>query len=195
MKKESRDRNWIVWITLGLSVIAIAISIIAICIACPHMPELGFDYQGVLVGILSLLVTALLGWNIYSAIQLDEIMNKKIEQAKEKAGVEIRKDFVCMQMKVIHGYISNQDWYMVMEGYYFLISDILTLKDKDKAKDIISLIDIILDKIPLVNKKEIESFQRLTNKIMKLSFLDESACDLYNKAIDKISTKSALIKK
>lgn len=89
-------------------------------------------------------------------------------------------------MKVLQGYIVNRDWYMVMEGYYFLISDVLALEDKDKAKDAISLIDVILDKIPLVEKRNIESFQKLANKIMKLSLLDESACELYNKAVKKI---------
>lgn len=62
MKKE----NW----ALVLSGIAIAISIIALCISCPHKAELGFDYQGVLVGVLSLLVTILIGWNIYTIIDI-----------------------------------------------------------------------------------------------------------------------------
>lgn len=56
MKKE----NW----ALGLSGIAVVISIVSICVAYPHKAELGFDYQGVLVGVLSLLVTTLIGWNI-----------------------------------------------------------------------------------------------------------------------------------
>lgn len=82
MKKESKDRNWIAWIALGLSVIAIIVSVIAICIACPHVPELGFDYQGVIVGILALLVTMLIGWNIFSIIDIrkirDELLTTKV---------------------------------------------------------------------------------------------------------------------
>lgn len=69
-KKENKHENRIVWIALGLSAIAIIVSIIAICIACPHVPELGFDYQGVIVGILALLVTMLIGWNIFSIIDI-----------------------------------------------------------------------------------------------------------------------------
>lgn len=78
MKKE--NRNWIAWIALGLSVIAIIISIAAICITCPHVPELGFDYQGVLVGTLSLLVTALIGWQIYNYISLKSEMEKRMTE-------------------------------------------------------------------------------------------------------------------
>lgn len=77
MKKEDRNRNWIAWIALGLSVIAIVISIIAICISCPHIPELGFDYQGIIIGVLSLLVTILLGWQIYSAIYIKDSLKKR----------------------------------------------------------------------------------------------------------------------
>ena len=47
MKKES--------LALFFSFMAILISVVSICVACPRNQELGFDYQGVLVGVLSLL--------------------------------------------------------------------------------------------------------------------------------------------
>lgn len=40
---------------------------IAVCVAAWRSPELSFDYQGVVVGVLSLLVTVLIGWQIYFA--------------------------------------------------------------------------------------------------------------------------------
>lgn len=46
-------------------------SIIAICIAAYRTPDLGFDYQGVIVGILALLVTALITWQIYSLVDIN----------------------------------------------------------------------------------------------------------------------------
>lgn len=64
MKKEN--------VVLGLSSIAIVISIIAICLTAPRS-NLGFDYQGVLVGTLTLLVTTLIGWNIYSLIDIRKL--------------------------------------------------------------------------------------------------------------------------
>ena len=68
MKKE----NW----ALGLSIVAMTIAIIATCIAAYRTPELGFDYQGVIVGILSLLVTVLIGWNIYTFIDIKRYKSK-----------------------------------------------------------------------------------------------------------------------
>lgn len=58
--------NW----TLLISLLALLVSIITLCLVKPHCSELSFDYQGVIVGILSLLVTALIGWNIYTTIDL-----------------------------------------------------------------------------------------------------------------------------
>lgn len=75
MKKES-------W-ALGLSIVAITLSITATCIAAYRTPELEFDYQGVIVGVLSLLVTALIGWNIYNIIDF----NKKAEELSTKTNV------------------------------------------------------------------------------------------------------------
>lgn len=48
---------------------AVVMGIVAIAHKCPRY-NLDFDYLGLLVGILSLLVTTLLGWNIYQVIDL-----------------------------------------------------------------------------------------------------------------------------
>ena len=61
-------------ITTGLSIIAMVVSITALCNTLPRM--LGLDYLGVVVGILSLLITLLLGWNIYTLIDFKEKANE-----------------------------------------------------------------------------------------------------------------------
>ena len=69
--------NWGFWINM----MAVILSIIAICIAAYRTPELGFDYQGVIVGALSLLVTVLVGLNIYTLIDFrrkENILEEKI---------------------------------------------------------------------------------------------------------------------
>lgn len=71
MKKE----NW----SLILSGASILISIIAICMAGYRTPNLGFDYQGVIIAILSLLVTILIGWQIYNVIYVENRVRKSME--------------------------------------------------------------------------------------------------------------------
>lgn len=81
MKKEDLHRNRIAWIALGLSVVAAITSVIAISIAAYRSPNLGFDYQGVIVGILSLLVTILIGWQIYNALEIKKEIKKEIDNS------------------------------------------------------------------------------------------------------------------
>lgn len=180
MKKE----NW----TLGLSIAAFAISVYAAFI-CDKRIEA--DWMGVLVGILALLVTILLGWNIYSAIHLNEIINKKIEKAQKRAERTIKIALATTQMRAVVGYIANRDWYMVMHGYSTCIWDILQLQDKKMAGDIILLISNSIDMIPMDKTRDIEAFKNLINNIKKLSTLDERACDLYIKAVKMVSAKSS----
>jgi hypothetical protein len=47
--------------------------IILLCIICPRLENLGFDYIGVIVAILALLITLLMGWNIWSFIDIKGI--------------------------------------------------------------------------------------------------------------------------
>ena len=54
-------KEYSIWI---VSIVSLLLSVIAVCVAVWRSPELDFDYQGVLVGVLSLLVTVLVGLNI-----------------------------------------------------------------------------------------------------------------------------------
>lgn len=86
--------------SLGLSIIAVIISTLSLCAAFYRTPALGIDYQGIIVGILSLLITILIGWQIYNVICIDskiksslkkaiddqyKIIDKRTEAAKEEA--------------------------------------------------------------------------------------------------------------
>lgn len=63
-------------------------SLVALCRSYP-IPS-SFDYTGLIVGVLSLLVTVLIGWNIYSVIDTKSII-KKHEILKRKTTNEINK--------------------------------------------------------------------------------------------------------
>ena len=49
-----------------ISVASLLLSVIAVCVSVWRSPELSFDYQGVLVGVLSLLVKVIVGFQIYN---------------------------------------------------------------------------------------------------------------------------------
>lgn len=67
-----KKKNYFEIVNLIVCFIAIVLSIIAISRTCYRTVELGFDYLGIIVGVLAILVTFLVGWNIYSAIDAKE---------------------------------------------------------------------------------------------------------------------------
>lgn len=71
--------------------IAIILSIIAIIIATIRCEPITLDWMGVLVGILSLLVTILLGWQIYNALRIEHQI-KNFENKIEDKIQEIEKN-------------------------------------------------------------------------------------------------------
>ena len=68
------------YIIYAAIVISFTFSIISLCSSLPR--NSGMDYIGVIVGILSLLVTILIGWNIYTVIDFNK---KKDELSKNEA--------------------------------------------------------------------------------------------------------------
>lgn len=72
-------------LSLILSSIAIVISIITMCLTMPRR-EMSIDYLGLITGILGVLVTVLIGWNIYMIIdfrQERENLKQYFEEQKK----------------------------------------------------------------------------------------------------------------
>lgn len=85
MKTHER---WLVYPFLGISLL---VSVIAICRTHPRV-ELGFDYIGLIVGILALLVTMLIGWQIWNLIDFDRRVKNKINEDRKNLHEEILKE-------------------------------------------------------------------------------------------------------
>lgn len=68
----------------ALSLIAIVLSVVAICVTYPRSSDSSLDYIGIIVGILGALVAILVGWQLYNALNLKELVNQT-EKAKADA--------------------------------------------------------------------------------------------------------------
>lgn len=66
--KAIKDSKWMNVMWKLSSFLAMIFSIIAVCRSFYRAPDLEVDYMGVIVGVLAILVTVLVTWNIYSAI-------------------------------------------------------------------------------------------------------------------------------
>lgn len=58
------------------------VSIYLLCVTCPSK-DLTIDYIGVIIGILAILVTLLVAWNIYTAIGVEQRVNNALRQQNE----------------------------------------------------------------------------------------------------------------
>ena len=89
-----KNKKGIFPIILGIINFALLIPLL-----CMHFPRiidsnLGFDYMGIIVGILSLLVTVLVGWNIFNTLEFKKELEqiKKNSEEKEKMLKELKEE-------------------------------------------------------------------------------------------------------
>lgn len=134
MKTHER---WLVYPFLSISVIA---SVIAICRTHPRV-ELGFDYMGLIVGILALLVTMLIGWQIYNALSLEQKVSnikKEYDGLKDKSEALARqqeniKVYNEASMEFIQGMtmVSNHNSTNIAQAYSLFASALLHYIEAD----------------------------------------------------------------
>lgn len=68
-------KNWSFW----LSILSLSVVIFCLIFCLPRIitdKEYGFDYMGVIVGVLAILVTLMLGWNLFTLFDFKEKINK-----------------------------------------------------------------------------------------------------------------------
>ena len=85
---NKRSNNTLVWsiVPTAICIVCTIVIIILLCIYFPRHQELDFDYIGIIIGILSVLVTVLVGWNIYTAFDL----SKRTKEIEDKVNVIIQ---------------------------------------------------------------------------------------------------------
>lgn len=98
------NKFWKIAIYIGLP-FSILGTITCICVLFNRPNELGFDYTGVIVGILSLLVTILLGWNIFYALEFKKEMLAKLEE----------KDGKWKKRLELHSQLNQKDFDNIIE--------------------------------------------------------------------------------
>lgn len=127
-------------------------------VICPRVIEhenLGFDYMGVIIAVLSLLITVLIGWNIYQLVDFSEkskqFNNLKGQQEKELNYIHNKADYnqalvyAIMSQTFSAHFAPNEDsiikYEMLTKGLYAL----KTLSNfPDCEKEISSLTETII---------------------------------------------------
>lgn len=172
-------------ITPILSVISIILSMIAICRTYPHTSDLGMDYQGVIVGILSLLVTVLVGWNIYTIIDFNSarkyVDNMKNEMDKKEMGIYIRseKNLIEFHLAVLFMHISKDDK-NCMDAYQIVLSGLSAMIHQSKIglfKECdITAMSILSEKVIPMLKINKQSKELLLNMMAEIKDVQGIGC-------------------
>lgn len=174
-------------ITLILSAIFIMVSVAALCRTYPHTSDLGMDYQGVIVGMLALLVTILIGWQIYTAInvkeELKDIKDLRREINKQERDIYIRStnNLFEFQSAMFMMYDnkkekSNSD---IFQLYLHGISSIYHLCSLGKQNECTSIVNILIARKSILmsekfQKEQIDSLMDILLSAMDISKVENA---------------------
>lgn len=169
-------------ITLILSAISIMVSVAALCRTYPHTSDLGMDYQGVIVGMLAPLVTILIGWQIYTAInvkeELKDIKDLRREINKQERDIYIRStnNLFEFQSAMFMMYDnkkekSNSD---IFQLYLHGISSIYHLCSLGKQNECTSIVNILIARKSILMSEKFQKGQIDSLMDILLSAMDIS---------------------
>ena len=107
-------------LSLLVSIFAIVLSVIAISVSLPRF-DMSFDYLGLITGILGVLVTVLLGWNIYTMFDFrQERQNLKAyfdeqKQSVKSVGSDLQMTFKnqIANVSLWEKHISDVYWHLM----------------------------------------------------------------------------------
>ena len=151
-------KNWIksYWSNC-LSIAAIICSVVAICVSLPSAPELGIDYIGVIVGILSLLVTMLIGLQIWNVIAIDKKIDGKVKQTSDSLTESInvtKKEMIEYIEKA-----NEKSQTEIMTSLLFIQGDNFLFKSQFENA-LLRYLDVISD---IIEKPYIENYSDAIN--------------------------------
>lgn len=186
MKKVER------WIVYPVLIVVGILSFISLSQGHPRV--LGLDYIGVVVGVLSLLVTALISWQILTLIDIRKIRDNFDARDKELS-VKIEKIYVDFYNSIA-GIYNKQD-----DSYYYLLYMLLKCVHQSNARlfdncnhtifAILQIDGIIeVDKFKYKIIQETKCKIKYTDKIKKYKDLDDYLDKALKVSVDGKTVKS-----
>lgn len=141
------NNSRLIWISVAISIISLIVSILVLVNYCPTQ-NLQFDYLGVIVGILALLVTALIGAQVSQYVFVD----KKIEKitrtlargiSRKVAQEETREVAKAAALEVVGG--LPDDISVVLKGKTLLRDAANSAMSGNRMKSIDFMMDALVE--------------------------------------------------
>lgn len=163
-------------------IICVIISVTSLVMVSPRNNNLGFDYIGVIIGLLSLIVTILIGWQIYSTINIKTLISKEVTDSlksfeKDSLQAIVNSQYVTIMREYHLSKISNDNDKIIFNmstALYFasLVGNV------DKMKFCINILNEIIenrDEEYVIKKEYLED---LSNSLYKCTSVCPEAITL-----------------
>ncbi len=128
-------------ITFVISLISLGISIAVLVNYCPTQ-NLKFDYMGVIVGILSLLVTILIGLQLYNYIYARESITRIIDEMLRKMALDFQHTTAARD-KLLNGFelvVATYNCPKITEGIISALKEIMNCDNADMRENTLDYI-------------------------------------------------------
>ena len=145
-----------------VSIVSTTVSILALIIAFPHYENASYDYHGGLVTILAILVTVLIGWNIYSIVDFNRRKNEvnSLYLAVNQALAEVSKwnnnsdgitefSFVCVYQQMINIKPLPEMYDRFLNHSVLALKYFSYSKEMDVCKELVKSLLLIPKEIPI----------------------------------------------
>lgn len=185
MKKEDRNRNWIARIALGLSVIAIALSLYSIHNSNSASLQKTLE---VCISIMGIGITVILGIQIYTILTIDRRVQEKIENERKlykDDNSQLKEDLKCFartMQRFTTGniYIANEEYNEAFCVFCLAAIDANKLGKRELVSISLQQAVDILQKTNCINKSEIVMKHMDELKTGMIGISDEKAITVYN---------------
>ena len=135
MKKEDRNRNWIAWIALGLSVIAILLWL------CKYEPVTWTLFDS-MIAFLSFVVGALavmVGYNIFGLKNdLKNEIEEKLQDISDHHVIHTAKTMMYIEIRLLHMAMKLKNIADIRQSIYMMLETTEKTKDKEDIDYVIN---------------------------------------------------------
>ena len=162
-------------IAIWTSISALEVGVAAIIIACPRKEEPGFDYTGAIVGILSLLVTCLIGYEIFRAFIFNERVKKEVKKKLKNAEYSAS----CLALAQLGNALYGTGQHALALQSLFnalIVGEMAKMSElgKEAVENSIALLEKISDELRDVEVIRLESAPELVNRMKSAAYKTNS---------------------
>ena len=177
------------WFIIVINLAFFIVNTFSLCINFPRAKNFGFDYLGVIVGILAILVTVLIGWQIFINLSFEKKVDKRLMEITDELKTEIdnRISMVSKESEdkrrasiVMSLYQNSCSAYMLKKydfalwllldciSHYNLIKNKDSVLENDEYKNIIETLNLcilLVPKIDFLSQDQIDKYLKVAKEL------------------------------